>query len=81
MIDTLFSILIGIAVCMFALWCYIKGEQNGIRLANKEQPQQIETPTQVISDGVEAVKEHIERKKETEKILSMSEQIQNMRKY
>jgi len=80
-IETLFCIVIGSAVCMFALWCYIKGEQNGMRIANKEQPQQIKTPIQVVSDGVEAVKEHIETKKETSKILSMGEQFQNMQKY
>jgi len=81
MLNMIISILIGFAVCLFALWCYIKGEQNGIRLANKEQPQQIETPAQVISEGIEAAKEHIENKKDEKKAISINEQVTNMLKY
>lgn len=81
MFEILIGILIGFVVCFFGMWCYIKGEQNGLKLANKEQPQQIITPVQAVSEGMETLSDMVETKKNEKKSVSIEEQFKNMQNY
>lgn len=36
MISTLFGVAVGMIVCVFGIWSYTKGENNGQRLARHE---------------------------------------------
>ena len=81
MLDMIIGIALGMAVCLFGLWCYIKGQGNAILLLQDKQPQQVKTPVQVISEGAQAVGEKIEEKKEEKAEKSLSEQVAEMCRY
>jgi hypothetical protein len=78
MINMIIGILLGISVCLFGLWCYIHGQKNAVLLLHDKEPKQIKTPTQVVSDGVQSIKDYAEKKDLEKKVMSRDEQIQNM---
>lgn len=75
MISTLFGVAVGIIVCVFGIWSYTKGENNGQRLARHEPV----IPPQPLEAVKEAVKEAVPKKDSAKNPIGA--QISNIMRY
>jgi hypothetical protein len=78
MIDVLISAAAGIFVCIFGMWCFIRGQQNALQMARKEIPVQIRNPVQVAVEGIQDVAKDV---KDSKRITDYNTQVQNMQNF
>jgi Tfp pilus assembly protein PilO len=57
MFEILAGVLVGMGVCAFGMWCYIKGETNGMYVRNEQLPQNIQNPVQAAVNTVQNAKD------------------------
>lgn len=79
MLSVLLGIVIGMGVTVFGLWCYIKGEQNGVRLAHGELPQQVGNPVRAVADAAHEAAKHVADRQSGKP--SMNQQLGNLFNY
>lgn len=48
--------VLGACVCVFGIWCFIRGQQNMREVIIGEIPQQIRTPVKAVADEVTQIK-------------------------
>lgn len=58
MLEILTGVAVGMIVCVFGMWCFIKGQHDAISIMHSELPEQIKSPVQAITGSVEAIKEN-----------------------
>ena len=78
LISALISEVVGIFVCIFGMWCFIRGQQNGLQMARKEIPVQIRNPVQAAVEGIQDVAKDV---KDSKRIADYNTQVQNMQNF
>jgi hypothetical protein len=78
MIEILISVPVGMIICIFGMWCFIRGQQNGLQMARKEIPVQIRNPVQVAVEGIQDVAKDV---KDSKRIADYNTQVQNMQNF
>ena len=77
MIEILVSIATGIAVCIFGMWCFIRGQQNGMQIRANEIPTQINNPVIAVAEVVKEIKSINNEVKSEDINYSLQEQLFN----
>lgn len=76
MISMLTGAAAGAAVCVFGLWCYVKGGNNALRIAQNGKPELFGSPVRAAAELAAAAK----REKDAQK-LPYEKQLRNLMAY
>lgn len=58
--EMILSVAAGVCVCLFGIWCFIKGQQSMAEIIANGKPQNIRNPVSLLKDGITAAYSHTE---------------------
>jgi len=77
MLEILIGLACGMAVCVFGLFCFIKGQRNALQLQRNEIPEDIRGPIAAFNDAVVEAQEREANGQFAQKGADLMEQILN----